>query len=46
LLGLIETFVKGTRFSTYTDAIAFAMLIVILLFRPAGLLGKFQVEKV
>lgn len=46
LLGLIETFVKGTRFSTYTDAIAFGMLIVILLFRPAGLLGKFQVEKV
>jgi branched-chain amino acid transport system permease protein len=46
LLGLIETFVKGTRYSTYTDAIAFALLIVILLFRPAGLLGKFQVEKV
>ena len=46
LLGLIETFVKGTRFSTYTDAIAFGLLIVILLFRPAGLLGKFQVEKV
>jgi branched-chain amino acid transport system permease protein len=46
LLGLIETFVKGSRFSTYTDAIAFAVLIVILLFRPAGLLGKFQVEKV
>jgi branched-chain amino acid transport system permease protein len=46
LLGLIETFVKGTRYSTYTDAIAFAVLIVILLFRPAGLLGKFQVEKV
>jgi branched-chain amino acid transport system permease protein len=46
LLGLIETFVNGSRFSTYTDAIAFAVLIVILLFRPAGLLGKFQVEKV
>jgi branched-chain amino acid transport system permease protein len=46
LLGLIETFVNGSRFSTYTDAIAFGVLIVILLFRPAGLLGKFQVEKV
>jgi branched-chain amino acid transport system permease protein len=46
LLGLIETFVNGSRFSTYTDAIAFVLLIVILLFRPAGLLGKFQVEKV
>jgi len=46
LLGLIETFVKGGEFSTYSDAIAFAVLILILLFRPAGLLGKFQVEKV
>ena len=46
LLGLIETFVNGSRFSTYTDAIAFAVLILILIFRPAGLLGKLQVEKV
>jgi branched-chain amino acid transport system permease protein len=46
LLGLIETFVNGSRFSTYRDAIAFAVLILILVFRPAGLLGKFQVEKV
>jgi len=46
LLGVIEAFVNGSQFSTYTDAIAFALLILILLFRPAGLLGKFQVEKV
>ncbi|MGZ4987211.1 MAG: branched-chain amino acid ABC transporter permease [Limisphaerales bacterium] len=46
LLGLIETFVNGSRFSTYTDAIAFAVLILILLFKPAGVLGKLQVEKV
>jgi len=46
LLGLIETLVKGSRLSTYSDAFAFAVLILILLFRPAGLLGKFRVEKV
>ncbi len=46
LIGVIETFVNGSRFSTFTDAIAFAILIGILLFRPAGLLGKLQVEKV
>jgi branched-chain amino acid transport system permease protein len=46
LLGLIETFVNGSRFSTYTDAIAFTALILILLFKPAGLLGKLEVEKV
>ncbi|HWD20332.1 MAG TPA: branched-chain amino acid ABC transporter permease [Verrucomicrobiae bacterium] len=47
LLGLIESFVNGSpRWSTYTDAIAFAALILVLLLRPAGLLGKFQIEKV
>ncbi len=46
LLGTVETFVGGSRFSTYKDAIAFAILIIILLFRPAGLLGRFTVEKV
>jgi branched-chain amino acid transport system permease protein len=46
LLGIIESFVNGSRFSTYTDAIAFALLILILLFKPAGLLGKMQIEKV
>ena len=46
LLGTVETFVNGSQWSTYKDAIAFAVLIIILLFRPAGLLGKFTVEKV
>ncbi len=46
LLGTVETFVGGSEWSTYKDAIAFAVLIVILLFRPAGLLGRFTVEKV
>lgn len=46
IIGIIETFVNGSRFSTFTDAIAFAILILILLFRPAGIMGKLQVEKV
>ncbi len=46
LIGMVETFVSGTRASTFRDAIAFAILILILLFRPAGLLGKMRVEKV
>jgi branched-chain amino acid transport system permease protein len=46
LIGIIETFVKGSRWSTWTEAIAFVLLILILLFRPAGLLGKLQPEKV
>ncbi|MDO8541994.1 MAG: branched-chain amino acid ABC transporter permease [Opitutaceae bacterium] len=46
ILGTVETFVGGSQWSTYKDAIAFAILIIILLFRPAGLLGKFSIEKV
>jgi branched-chain amino acid transport system permease protein len=46
ILGTVETFVGGSQFSTYKDAIAFGVLILILLFRPAGLLGKLTVEKV
>lgn len=47
LLGLLETFFGGMPgLSNYRDGIAFAILILILLFRPAGLLGKMQTEKV
>ena len=46
LLGLIETLVVAAGGSTYRDAVAFTVLILILLVRPAGLLGKLQTEKV
>ena len=46
IMGLAEQLVVGYGSSTYRDALAFGILIVILLFRPAGLLGKFGVEKV
>lgn len=46
IMGIAEEFVVGYGASTYRDALAFGILIIILLFRPAGLLGKFSVEKV
>ncbi|HZV33878.1 MAG TPA: branched-chain amino acid ABC transporter permease [Verrucomicrobiae bacterium] len=47
VLGLLETFAGGVPgLSNYRDGISFAILILILLFKPAGLLGKAQVEKV
>ncbi|HET6406393.1 MAG TPA: branched-chain amino acid ABC transporter permease [Chthoniobacteraceae bacterium] len=47
VLGLLETVFGGLpALSNYRDGIAFAILILILLFRPAGLLGKAQIEKV
>ena len=47
VIGLLETFAGGVPgVSNYRDGIAFAVLILILLFKPAGLLGKSSVEKV
>jgi branched-chain amino acid transport system permease protein len=46
VIGIIESFSNGSRWSTWTDAIAFTLLILILMFRPGGLLGKLEVEKV
>jgi branched-chain amino acid transport system permease protein len=46
MIGIIESFVGGSAYSNYRDAIAFVILIVILLFRPSGLFGKYEPEKV
>jgi branched-chain amino acid transport system permease protein len=46
LIGITETMVAGYLSSTYKDAVAFAILILILLFRPSGLLGSVAQEKV
>jgi len=46
LLGLIETFTKAYISTDLSDAIVFAVLIVVLLVKPAGLLGKYVPEKV
>ena len=46
LIGLVETFTVGYLSPTYRDAIAFAILILILLIKPTGLFGKKEVEKV
>jgi branched-chain amino acid transport system permease protein len=46
LLGVVETLVSGYLSSTYRDAIAFVVMIAILLYRPTGLFGVPQTEKV
>jgi len=46
VLGLSEQFVAGYVSTTFRDAIAFALLILILLVRPSGILGRRVVEKV
>ena len=45
-IGFIETMVSGYGSSMYKDAVVFAILILVLIFKPAGLLGKNTREKV
>jgi len=46
LIGLMETWLSATAYSTYRDAVAFGVLILILLVRPAGIMGTATTEKV
>lgn len=46
ILGLTESFATGYVSSDYEDVFAFTLLVLILIFRPSGLLGKSTAEKV
>lgn len=46
IMGLVETFSKVYISSSYSDAIAFSILIIILIVKPSGLLGTKTREKV
>ena len=46
LLGIIETLGAGYISATWKDAISFAILIFILIWRPTGLLGERVADKV
>ena len=46
LLGITEAMTAGYFSGEYKDVVAFSLLILILLFRPSGILGRPEVEKV
>ena len=46
LIGLIEAFWSGYFTVEYKDVAAYSILIMVLIFRPSGLLGKPDIEKV
>jgi branched-chain amino acid transport system permease protein len=46
LIGLIEALWSGYFSSAYKDLVVFAVLVLVLIFRPSGLLGRTTVEKV
>lgn len=46
LLGVTEAMTAGYFSTEYKDVVSFGLLVLILLFRPTGLLGKPEVEKI
>ncbi len=46
ILGLVEAFWSGYFTTEYKDVAAFSILVLVLIFRPTGLLGTPEVEKV
>ena len=46
VIGVAESFVTGYISSTYSNLIVFGILIVVMLVRPSGLLGRAQLQKV
>jgi len=46
LIGLAESFITGYISSTFTNLIVFGILIVFMILRPSGLLGRVQLQKV
>ena len=45
LLGIVETLVAGYISSQFRDLVAFSLLILVLVFRPTGLMGKVTEDK-
>src|SRR5690606_6756872 len=46
IIGLVEAMAVGYGSSSYRDAVAFGILILVLVFKPSGIFGKAVVEKV
>ena len=45
-IGLLEALVSAVGLSIWKDGVVFAILIVVLLVKPTGILGRPQMEKV
>ena len=46
IIGLVESLAKAFGLADFSDVISFGLLIIILVFKPAGLFGKKTIEKV
>lgn len=46
IIGICENLIKATSYSVFSDAFTFAVLVVVLIFRPTGIFGEKTVDKV
>ncbi len=46
VIGIAENIVKGTGWTTFSDAFTFVLLIIILMVKPTGLFGEKDIDKV
>lgn len=46
IIGICENLIKATPYSVFSDAFTFAILVVVLIFRPTGIFGEKTVDKV
>ena len=46
IIGICENLIKSTDYTVFSDAFTFALLIIILVFKPTGLFGEKQIDKV
>ena len=46
IIGISENIIKGLGWTTFSDAFTFALLIIVLIFRPTGLFGEAANDKV
>ena len=46
MIGIAESFITGYVSSKFTNLLVFAILIIVMLVRPSGLLGRAHLQKV
>lgn len=46
VIGICENFIKGTPYTVFSDAFTFAVLVIVLIFRPTGIFGEKTIDKV
>ena len=46
IIGICENLIKSSNFTVFSDAFTFALLIIILVFKPTGLFGEKATDKV